>query len=338
MNHNVNTMFGEEKRNMVLIGVLIVIIGFIVRINPLLVVTAAGLATGLLAHQSLYDIIEQFGTAFTTNRYMAVFIATLPVIGLLERFGLREQAESVVAKIKAATTGRILTVYLKISSSKRDGDAMKKVLVTGFDPFGGETVNPSLEAVKQAAGWKTDRYIVEVREIPTVFGKSLVILHDAIMQVDPDVVICVGQAGGRADISVERVAVNINDARIPDNEGQQPIDEPVVPGGPVGYWSTLPVKAIVEALRRHGIPASVSYTAGTFVCNHVFYGLMHYITQSKKPIRGGFIHIPYLPEQAARHPGQPSMALETIVEGLRLAIDVAIEREEDIQAVGGQIC
>ncbi|AKU25287.1 pyroglutamyl-peptidase I [Geobacillus stearothermophilus] len=215
---------------------------------------------------------------------------------------------------------------------------MKKVLVTGFDPFGGETVNPSLEAVKQAAGWKTDRYIVEVREIPTVFGKSLVILHDAIMQVDPDVVICVGQAGGRADISVERVAVNINDARIPDNEGQQPIDEPVVPGGPVGYWSTLPVKAIVEALRRHGIPASVSYTAGTFVCNHVFYGLMHYITQSKKPIRGGFIHIPYLPEQAARHPGQPSMALETIVEGLRLAIDVAVEREEDIQAVGGHIC
>ncbi|OAO81579.1 Membrane protein [Geobacillus stearothermophilus] len=112
MNHNVNTMFGEEKRNMVLIGVLIVIIGFIVRINPLLVVTAAGLATGLLAHQSLYDINEQFGTAFTINRYMAVFIATLPVIGLLERFGLREQAESVVAKIKAATTGRILMVYL----------------------------------------------------------------------------------------------------------------------------------------------------------------------------------------------------------------------------------
>ncbi|MED3720653.1 pyroglutamyl-peptidase I [Geobacillus stearothermophilus] len=215
---------------------------------------------------------------------------------------------------------------------------MKKVLVTGFDPFGGETVNPSLEAVKQAAGWKTDRYIVEVRELPTVFGKSLVILHDAIMQVDPDVVICVGQAGGRADISVERVAVNINDARIPDNEGQQPIDEPVVPSGPVGYWSTLPVKAIVEALRRHGIPASVSYTAGSFVCNHVFYGLMHYITQSKKPIRGGFIHIPYLPEQAARHPGKPSMALETIVEGLRLAIDVAVEREEDIQAVGGHIC
>ena len=118
------------------------------------------------------------------------------------------------------------------------------MLVTGFDPFGGETVNPSLEAVKQAAGWKTDRYIVEVRELPTVFGKSLVILHDAIMQVDPDVVICVGQAGGRADISVERVAVNINDARIPDNEGQQPIDEPVVPSGPVGYWSTCRSKRL----------------------------------------------------------------------------------------------
>ncbi|ADI26779.1 pyroglutamyl-peptidase I [Geobacillus sp. C56-T3] len=215
---------------------------------------------------------------------------------------------------------------------------MKKVLVTGFDPFGGETVNPSLEAVKQAAGWKNDRYIVEVREIPTVFGQSLEILHDAMKQVDPDIVICVGQAGGRADISVERVAVNINDARIPDNEGHQPIDEPVVPGGPVGYWSTLPVKAIVHELRRHGIPASVSYTAGTFVCNHVFYGLMHYIAQVKMPIRAGFIHIPYLSEQAARHPGQPSMALETIVKGLRIAIDVTVEREEDIQAVGGQIC
>ncbi|KAF0995126.1 pyroglutamyl-peptidase I [Geobacillus sp. TFV-3] len=215
---------------------------------------------------------------------------------------------------------------------------MKKVLVTGFDPFGEETVNPSLEAVKQLAGWKTDMYIVEVREIPTAFGTSLEKLHDAIKQVDPDVVICVGQAGGRADISVERVAVNVNDARIPDNEGNQPIDEPVVLGGPVGYWSTLPVKAIVHELRRHGIPASVSYTAGTFVCNHVFYGLMHYIAQAKMPIRGGFIHIPYLPEQAVRHPAQPSMALETIVKGLRIAIDVAIEREEDIQAIGGQIC
>ncbi|MBB6284709.1 pyroglutamyl-peptidase I [Geobacillus subterraneus] len=215
---------------------------------------------------------------------------------------------------------------------------MKKVLVTGFDPFGGETVNPSLEAAKQLAGWKTNMHIVEVREIPTVFGKALEQLYSAIEHIDPDIVICVGQAGGRPGISVERVAVNVNDARIPDNEGHQPTDEPVVPGGPVGYWSTLPVKAIVHELRRHGIPASVSYTAGTFVCNHVFYGLMHYITQSKKPIRGGLIHIPYLPEQAARYLGQPSMALETIVKGLRMAIDVAVKREEDIRAIGGQIC
>ncbi|ALA71812.1 pyrrolidone-carboxylate peptidase [Geobacillus stearothermophilus 10] len=215
---------------------------------------------------------------------------------------------------------------------------MKKVLVTGFAPFGGEVVNPSLEAIKCLSEFKSEMYAIEIRELPTVFGKALDELYAAIEQVAPALVICIGQAGGRSDISVERVAINVNDARIPDNEGNQPIDAPVVPNGPVGYWSTLPVKAIVHELRRHGIPASVSYTAGTFVCNHVFYGLMHYIAQVKMPIRAGFIHIPYLPEQAARHPGQPSMALETIVKGLRIAIDVTVEREEDIQAVGGQIC
>ncbi|WP_445614264.1 pyroglutamyl-peptidase I [Geobacillus sp. YF-1] len=215
---------------------------------------------------------------------------------------------------------------------------MKTVLVTGFAPFGGETVNPSLEAIKPFAGWKTDTYTVETREIPTVFGKAIETLYAAMEDVVPDLVICVGQAGGRPDLSIERVALNVNDARIPDNEGNQPIDTPIVPNGPVGYWSTLPVKAIVHELRRHGIPASVSHTAGTFVCNHLFYGLMHYIAESQRPIRGGFIHIPYLPEQAARHPGQPSMALETVVKGLRIAIDVAFRQEEDIATSEGSIC
>src|SRR5690625_2697609 len=120
---------------------------------------------------------------------------------------------------------------------------------------------------------------------------------------------------------LERVAINVNDARIADNEGNQPIDTTVVEDGPVGYWSTLPIKAIVEALRNQGIPASVSQTAGTFVCNHIFYGLMHQIKQMDRDVRGGFIHIPFLPEQAAKHPGQPNMALETIVQGLEYAID-----------------
>jgi pyroglutamyl-peptidase len=224
-----------------------------------------------------------------------------------------------------------------LSGDKNGGDTMKNVLVTGFDPFGGESVNPALEAVKCLAHLKTETYAVEVREMPTVFGKALDCLYAAIEQVKPDLVICVGQAGGRPQMTVERVAINVNDARIPDNEGNQPIDTPVVPGGPVGYWSTLPIKAIVQELNRQGVPAAVSHTAGTFVCNHVFYGLMHYIAESKAAIRGGFIHIPYLPEQAARQPGQPSMALETIVKGLRIAIDVAVELEEDIVTIGGQI-
>src|SRR5699024_4310743 len=143
-------------------------------------------------------------------------------------------------------------------------------------------------------------------------------------------------AGGRSQMCLERVAINVNDARIADNEGNQPIDTPVVEDGPVGYWSTLPIKAIVEALRNQGIPASVSQTAGTFVCNHIFYGLMHQIKQMDRDVRGGFIHIPFLPEQAAKHPGQPSMALETIVQGLEYAIVTSINYKQDISVVGGQ--
>ncbi|MBH5318419.1 pyroglutamyl-peptidase I [Paenibacillus sp. GSMTC-2017] len=215
---------------------------------------------------------------------------------------------------------------------------MIKVLLTGFDPFGGETVNPAWEAVSALKGLKTDTFEVEIYQLPTVFNQSLDNLYRAINDVQPHIAICLGQAGGRSEFSVERVAINLNDARIPDNEGNQPIDTYVFEGGPVGYWTSLPIKAIVHELKRQHVPASISYTAGTFVCNHLFYGLMHHITENKLAIRAGFIHIPFLPEQAAKYAGQPSMALDTIVKGLMITIETTIANEQDIIAAGGQIC
>lgn len=214
---------------------------------------------------------------------------------------------------------------------------MKKVLLTGFDPFGGESVNPALEAVKRLEGHTIAGHVVEIQEVPTVFDKCIEQMNDVIERANPNIVMAVGQAGGRAHLSIERVAININDARIPDNDGYQPIDTPIAADGPAAYWSTLPIKAIVKELRVKGIPASVSQTAGTFVCNHIFYGLMHHLASTGTAIRGGFIHIPFLPEQAADHPGEPSMALDTIVEGLRTAIQATIDYKEDITTIGGQI-
>ena len=149
-------------------------------------------------------------------------------------------------------------------------------------------------------------------------------------------ILAVGQAGGRLEITPERVAINVDDFRIPDNGGFQPVDEPIVAGAPAAYWSTLPIKAMVMAMRGAGIPASVSNSAGTFVCNHLFYGLMHHLAQHGNKIRGGFVHIPYLPEQAARLGGQPSMAVETIVKGLEVALNAAMAHETDIAAGDGK--
>lgn len=214
---------------------------------------------------------------------------------------------------------------------------MKKVLLTGFDPFGKETINPAIEAVRKIEGEVIENYEVTTLEVSTVFDKCIQELRDMIEKVNPDFVICVGQAGGRAHLSVERVAINVNDARIPDNDGNQPIDTPVIQSGPPAYWSTLPIKTIVETLKNKGIPAMVSQTAGTFVCNHIFYGLMHELHTKHSSVRGGFIHIPYLPEQAASKPEQPSMSLNTIVEGLRIAISAACLNSVDIKTAGGQI-
>ena len=201
-----------------------------------------------------------------------------------------------------------------------------KVLLTGFDAFGGEALNPSWLAVKALHGRQILGRAVVAAQLPTVFDQSLVELDALLKKHQPALVICVGQAGGRNALSLERVAINVKDAHIPDNAASQPIDTPVVSGGPAAYFTTLPIKAMLAALQREGIAAEVSQTAGTFVCNHVFYGLMHALA-TKRRLRhalGGFVHVPFLPEQ-----GTPNMALDEMVRGLRLAVRCALLTRDD---------
>ena len=210
-----------------------------------------------------------------------------------------------------------------------------KILVTGFDPFGGEKINPAIESVKRLPDKILDAEIIKL-EIPTVIGKSVDKIREKIKEVEPDVVLSSGQAGGRPDITVERVGINCDDCRIKDNEGNQPIDEKVVEDGPAAYFATIPIKAMVEHIKEGKIPASVSNTAGTFICNHVLYGVCHIKATEYPNMRTGFIHIPFLPEQVTDKKNMPSMALETIVKGLELAIEAIITNEEDIVVTGGK--
>ena len=213
---------------------------------------------------------------------------------------------------------------------------MKKIiLLTGFEPFNQETINPSWEAVRALQGWHEGDFVVHARLLPCVFGQAKKAMHQAVEELQPSIVIAVGQAGGRVDLSIERVAINVDDAPIADNQMRQIVDQPIVTGGPAAYFSTLPIKAIVQALREAGLPSSVSQSAGTFVCNHVFYGLMHQASEWGTTMRAGFIHIPYLPQQAARHPGSASMKLEDMVEGLRIAIRTTLAHTVDVREAGG---
>jgi len=218
---------------------------------------------------------------------------------------------------------------------------MMKILVTGFDPFGGEKINPALETIKRLPDTILGAQIIKL-EIPTVVGKSLAKITEAVEKENPNVVLSIGQAGGRSEITVERVGINIDDCRIPDNEGNQPIDEPVIKGGPAAYFVTVPIKAIVENVKAHNIPASISNTAGTFICNHVCYGVAHLAaarTAAGKPMKSGFIHIPFLPEQVIGKPAlTPSMSLETIVSGITHALEAIVEHGSDIKVSGGKIC
>ncbi|MFS8063883.1 MAG: pyroglutamyl-peptidase I [Luteimonas sp.] len=211
---------------------------------------------------------------------------------------------------------------------------MPTVLLTGFAPFGGETSNPSWDAVAPLEGKRIGSHRIVTRQLPVEFGASLQVLQAAIRQTRPALVLCIGQAGGRAQLSIERVAINIDDARIPDNADACPIDMPIVGDGPAAYFATLPIKAMLVAMREAGIPAEVSQTAGTYVCNHVFYGLMHAL-RGKSRIRGGFIHIPYAPEQAARHPGAPSLPVEVVTAALRIGLRVALATTVDRHIAAG---
>lgn len=211
------------------------------------------------------------------------------------------------------------------------------VLVTGFEPFGGETMNPAYEAVMQLKDTIEGHKIIK-KCLPVVFHESLRVLDTLIEAENPDIVICVGQAGGRTQISIERVGINIDDARIADNSQQSPIDAPINPDGPAAYFSNLPIKAMSNAIGESGIPATVSNTAGTFVCNHVLYGLMDMIAQKYPLKRGGFIHVPYAPEQVASAPNMPSMNLSDIVKALKIAVLTACTIEIDIVNSEGTTC
>ena len=210
---------------------------------------------------------------------------------------------------------------------------LKTVLVTAFEPFGGESVNSSLRVLEQLRPPPAAR--LKRLVLPVVFGRSLEVLEQALDELRPDVVLALGQAGGRAKVSLERVAINLNDARIPDNEGQQPVDTPVVTGGPAAYFSTLPLKRMLKALLGAGIPAQVSYSAGTFVCNHLMYGLLHRLAAHHPETCGGFVHLPFLPEQVAGQTA-PSLGLEVMVLALELCLTSALDGAPDLRLAAGQ--
>lgn len=210
-----------------------------------------------------------------------------------------------------------------------------KLLLSAFDPFGGDVVNPALEAVKLVADRIGDTEIIKL-EVPTVFRKSIERLVGAIKTEKPDAVLCVGLAGGRFDVTPERVAINVDDARIPDNEGNQPVG-PIYEDGAAAYFATLPVKAMVKKIQEAGLPSSVSNTAGTFVCNHLMYGLLYHIARSFPHIRGGFIHVPFSPEQVARRSERaPYMALADVTRALEEAVKAIREYETDIGTNAGK--
>ena len=212
-----------------------------------------------------------------------------------------------------------------------------KLLLTAFSPFGGEKINPSLEAVKLVKDKMLETDIIKL-EVPTVFGKSVKIVADTIEKEKPDYVLCIGQAGGRYGITPERVAINIDDARIPDNEGNQPIDIPIFADGEPAYFSNLPVKSMVEEIRKEGLPASLSNSAGTYVCNHLMYGVLYTLSKKYKGVKGGFIHVPFIPEQTVDKPDKPSMSLTDIVRGLEAAIRAISRNEADVKSAEGSVC
>lgn len=210
-----------------------------------------------------------------------------------------------------------------------------RILLTGFEPFDGETVNPSWLVARTLDGERIEGHVVQAVQLHCVFGAALQGLDQALRRHRPRLVLALGQAS-RPRVGVERVAINVDDARIPDNAGASPVDCSIVAGGPAAYFSSLPIKAIVAALNEAGVDAEVSQTAGTFVCNHVFYGLMHRLRR-RTGVRGGFIHLPLLPEQALRRGLGEGMELALMIDGARRALQVALSVGQDIAVGGGAV-
>lgn len=211
-----------------------------------------------------------------------------------------------------------------------------KLLLTAFEPFGGATVNPAQEALRLVPDRAGKAEILRL-EVPVVFGESIVVVTEAIDRLRPDAVLCIGQAGGRAALTLERVAINVDDASIPDNAGNQPVDTPVIPGAPAAYFATLPIKTIAARIRESGLPAAVSNTAGTFVCNHLMYGVMHHLAVRHPGVRGGFMHVPFAPAQTLDQPA-PSMSIADIARGIEAAAAAIADTAEDIAVSEGATC
>lgn len=245
------------------------------------------------------------------------------------RRGSNSSSSSIAAKRKT-------TPSVNASAAAKVTGTSRFVLLTGFDPFGDDTMNPSWEAVRKLRGERIRGHTIVVARTPTRFDACADVLERAIRKHRPRLVLCVGQAAGRAAISLERVAINVKDARIADNAGAQPIDEPVIEGAPMAYASAMPIKAMVAALRAHGIPAEVSNSAGTYVCNALAFSLAHLIAIRWTTLRGGFVHIPFVPAQVTAKPGMPSMPLDTVREALRVCVRTALARHDDVRISEGR--
>jgi pyroglutamyl-peptidase len=211
----------------------------------------------------------------------------------------------------------------------------ENVLLLGFEPFNGDDVNPSQQIVEALTGEIVAEHRIAGFTLPTEFARVAAMTSDLIAEHRASLVLAVGQAGGRDGISIERVAINVIDARVADNAGNRPIDVPVIDGAPNAYFSTLPIKAMLRALQNANISAAISNTAGTFVCNQVFYALAHLVATRHPHMRSGFVHVPFLPEQARRHGGAPSMELQTMIDATRICLDVALTTLDDLHFAAG---
>ena len=199
-----------------------------------------------------------------------------------------------------------------------------KILLTGFEPFGGESINPAKEAVKLVKDEIKGAQIVKCY-VPVVFGKAIETVHEAMKKENPDAVLLIGQAGGRYEITPERVAINCDDGRIPDNEGNQPVDQPVMADGPAAYFSSLPIKKMVEYMKAANVPAAVSNTAGTYVCNHLMYGVLYYLDKEFPDTIGGFMHVPFLHEQVMNKKETASLSKDDVVKGIEASLEAIVD-------------